>query len=129
MKVLMADGNDYYLVDLEKLKPKPIKDVLLEAAGSELVTVSLEGLDTTDLEKLLGGALKRRMRGAQTNAAAPVVKPTTGKTRVDTKPVREWFNALEPEKRKDIWREASLGKQGRIPAEVQTAYEVAHPSK
>ena len=117
MKVLITEGTTYYLVDLEKTKPKTLREVLLETDGSEVFTINLANQDITDLDQLLGEAIAARTRLVAPPTAPVRTRTTTAKTDGPSAgEVRAWCAEQGIE----------VNPKGRISAEIQEKYDQAH---
>jgi hypothetical protein len=118
-KLLVVQGDDHYLFDLDKTKPKPLHEVLVDVGSDELLIARTDELDLTSLTGLLSSALSAR--------SAPVSDSKTTRTTSPAKPAPKYTRAEVYE-----WAQSKglkMSDRGRIPGEVLDKYLEAFPDK
>ncbi len=109
MKLLLVNGSDHYLVDLEAIKPLKLREVIVQAGDDELVAADLTQLDRVNLDAILARALP--LKAAEPSKPTRTTKTATG----DAAKIREWAKAEGIE----------VKAQGAIPKDVRDKYEAA----
>jgi hypothetical protein len=124
MKILLSDSGQYYLVDTSTLKPKTLREVLLDTADGQLVTVSLDTMKPVDLGTLLEEALR-----AHTTPIPPEEKPSSSRS---TGTPGKGGSGLSAETLKEIrdWARKNghpdLKNTGRLSQEIIKEYDAAN---
>jgi hypothetical protein len=111
MKLLLIHDGSYYLIDLEDIKPKTLREVVIEAGDDKLMLAQSSELAQTDLDAMLARAFSVKAPEAPAQR-----KATPGKTGLDPQVVRAWC------KEKGI----TVNDKGRVPQDIAKQYLDAH---
>lgn len=125
MKLLISSDGDNYLVDLDKLKAKSVKELVTETGDDKLMTLDASSLRTTTMDELLAQALKPKV--------ADTTTPRSTSTRTTSTSRSSGLGEGRSKEEKDVvraWGKANsydVKEVGRIKDEVYVAYDAAHP--
>jgi len=111
MKLLLVNGTDHFLVDLEATKALSLREVIVQAGDDELVVADLTQLDRLNLDAILAKALAPKT--AEPTKGTRATKPAG--TGSDAAKIREWAKSQGIE----------VKAQGAVPKDVRDKYEAA----
>jgi hypothetical protein len=120
-KILVTDeGGELYLIDLSKLKPTALMDVIKSSDEDDVIlTVSVTQLVGKTIADIFAAGMQFSMSPPRSAARARSTAAGSDRKRdrKDTQAIRAWATAQGLE----------MSERGRIPAEIEDKYYAAHP--
>ena len=127
-KVLLRHEGSSYVIDLDKLKTKTVREIVTEIGDDKLLVLTTAQAEAWDLDSLLDRALKP--------APAPVADTRTTRTtskapKKETTSYRDWYHGLTGDAKAKAdahnTEKKDLNEHGPYPDWLKKAYAEAHP--